>query len=158
MVLGGLWHGASFRFIIWGSIHGVALAGHKLWLEIFPKNKKSGFFIKLLGIFITFNLVCFAWIFFRAHDMKTVGQILTQITTSFGFSLIPEIIYSYYIIFTILLVGFTIHWLPAKFKEWYRGIFIKTPFWLKAIITVIVVIIIFQAKSSNVQPFIYFQF
>ena len=158
MVLGGLWHGASFRFIIWGAIHGFALAGHKLWLELFPKVRKSNFFLKLVGIIITFNLVCFAWIFFRAHDMKAVGEILSQIGTSFGFALIPEILTSYWIVFTILFVGFIIHWLPSNFKEYYRGVFIKTPIWLKVIITVIVVIIIFQAKSSNVQPFIYFQF
>ncbi len=158
MILGGLWHGASFRFIIWGAIHGVALAGHKLWMELFPKIKTENLFLKLLGVFITFNLVCFAWIFFRAHDMKAVGEILSQIGTSFGFALIPEILTSYWIVFSILFVGFAIHWLPATFKEFYRGVFIKTPIWLKVVITVIVVIIIFQAKSSNVQPFIYFQF
>ena len=158
MILGGLWHGASFRFIIWGAIHGVALAGHKLWMELFPNIKTGNFFIKLLGIFVTFNLVCFAWIFFRAHDMKAVGEMLSQIGTSFDFALIPEILRSYWIVFTIIFVGFAIHWLPATFKEFYRGVFIKTPIWLKVIITVLVVIIIFQAKSSNVQPFIYFQF
>ncbi|MBI5539592.1 MAG: MBOAT family protein [Bacteroidia bacterium] len=158
MVLGGLWHGASFRFIIWGAIHGLALAGHKLWMELFPKIKTGNFFIKLLGVFVTFNLVCFAWIFFRAPDMKSVGEMLNQIGTSFGFALIPEILSSYWIVFTILFVGFVIHWLPSSFKEFYRGVFIKTPIWLKVLITVIVVIIIFQAKSSNVQPFIYFQF
>jgi D-alanyl-lipoteichoic acid acyltransferase DltB (MBOAT superfamily) len=158
MVLGGLWHGASFRFIIWGAIHGFALAGHKLWLELFPKVKNSNFFLKLLGIFVTFNLVCFAWIFFRAHDMKAVGEMLSQIGTAFGFALIPEILSSYWIVFSIIFIGFFIHWLPSSFKEMYRGLFIKTPIWLKVLITVIAVIIIFQAKSSNVQPFIYFQF
>lgn len=158
MVLGGLWHGASFRFIIWGAIHGVALAGHKLWMELFPKIKTGNFFLKLLGVFVTFNLVSFAWIFFRAPDMKSVGEMLSQIGTSFGFALIPDILISYWIVFAIIIVGFAIHWLPSNFKEFYRGAFIKTPIWLKVIITVLVVIIIFQAKSSNVQPFIYFQF
>lgn len=158
MILGGLWHGASIRFIIWGAIHGVTLALHKVWLEIFPNKSEQNVFSKLIGVFITFNLVCFAWIFFRAHSLNDVGIMLYQIAFSFQFSLIPFIVQSYWIVFAIIFTGFFIHWLPSNFKEKYRGWFIETPIWLKVIITVIVVIIIFQAKSSNVQPFIYFQF
>jgi len=158
MILGGLWHGANYRFIIWGAIHGVTLAFHKLWLEIFKKKKNGNFFTRIAGVFITFNIVCFSWIFFRAHNMKAVNEMLSQITNSFGLTLIPEIVRSYWIVFTILFAGFFIHWLPATFKEKYRGWFIETPMWLKVLITVVVVIIIIQAKSSNVQPFIYFQF
>lgn len=158
MILGGLWHGASIRFVIWGAIHGVTLAFHKVWLEIFPNKSKSNLFKRLIGVFITFNIVCFAWIFFRAHSLNDAGIMLNQIAFSFQFSLIPIIIRSYWIFFAILFSGFFIHWFPSNFKEKYRGWFIETPIWLKVIITVIVVIIIFQAKSSNVQPFIYFQF
>ncbi|NCO53921.1 MAG: MBOAT family protein [Bacteroidetes bacterium CG02_land_8_20_14_3_00_31_25] len=158
MVLGGLWHGANIRFIIWGTIHGVALALHKIWLSVFSSHKKQSAILRMLGVFVTFNLVCFAWLFFRAHSLNDVSIMLNQIAFSFQFSLIPVVVRSYWLIFTILFAGFFIHWLPSNFKEKYRGWFIETPVWLKVIITVIVVIIIFQAKSSNVQPFIYFQF
>lgn len=158
MVLGGLWHGASFRFVIWGAIHGIGLALHKVWMEIFPQKGKQSRISRIFGVFFTFNLVCLAWIFFRAHDMNSVGIMFKQIFTSFGFALIPEMIRSYWIIFSILVTGFIIHWLPSKFKEQYRGWFIETPIWLKIIICVLVVIVIYQAKSSAIQPFIYFQF
>ncbi len=158
MILGGLWHGASFRFIIWGAIHGVGLALHKIWLVIFPAKNRQNFFIRFLGVFVTFNIVCLAWIFFRAHDMKTISEMFGQIFSSFGFLLIPEIVRSYWIIFVLLAVAYFIHWLPSGFKEQYRGWFIETPVWAKVLISVLVFIIIYQAKSSEVQPFIYFQF
>ncbi len=158
MLLGGLWHGASFRFIIWGGIHGLALTIHKIWLEIFPNKSKTNLFNRFVGVFFTFNIVCFAWLFFRAHSLNDVGIMLNQIAFSFQFNLIPLIVRSYWLVFAILFMGFFIHWLPSNFKEKYRGWFIQTPIWLKVIITVIVIIIIFQAKSSNIQPFIYFQF
>jgi D-alanyl-lipoteichoic acid acyltransferase DltB (MBOAT superfamily) len=158
MILGGLWHGASFRFIIWGAIHGVGLAIHKVWMSFFPPKEKPSMFWRLVGIFVTFNIVCIAWVFFRAHDMKTIGEIFSQIYNSFGFELIPEIVMSYKIIFVMMLSAYMIHWLPAKFKEKYRGWFIETPVWAKMLITIACVIIIYQAKSSNIQPFIYFQF
>ncbi|MEO8877618.1 MAG: MBOAT family O-acyltransferase, partial [Polyangiaceae bacterium] len=62
MLLGGLWHGASWNFVIWGALHGVALAGTRMW-------QRAGHQVKLppvLALFLTFNYVCFAWIFFRA--------------------------------------------------------------------------------------------
>lgn len=158
MILGGLWHGASFRFIIWGTIHGIGLALHKVWLLIFPARNKQNLFLRFTGVFITFNIVCLAWIFFRAHDMKTINEMFGQIFSSFGFLLIPEIIKSYWIIFALLTVAYLIHWLPSGFKEQYRGWFIETPVWAKVLISVLVFIIIYQAKSSDVQPFIYFQF
>ena len=158
MVLGGLWHGASFRFIIWGAIHGVGLALHKVWMMFFPPKQKPFVISRIIGVFITFNIVCLAWIFFRAHDMKTIGLMFGQIFGAFGFKLIPEILSSYWIIFVMLFVAYTIHWLPSDFKEKYRGWFIETPIWLKVIISVLVIIMVYQAKSSDVQPFIYFQF
>jgi len=158
MVLGGLWHGANVRFVIWGAIHGVALALHKLWQNFSPKKTNSNFILKLLGVFFTFNIVCFAWLFFRANSISDINLMLKQIFFSFQLNLLPAILSSYWVIFTIIVFGFAIHWLPAKFKEQYKGWFIKMPLLLKIIITVFVIITLYQVKSSNVQPFIYFQF
>lgn len=159
MLLGGLWHGAAIRFIIWGGIHGLGLALHKLWLVVFPtKREKKSLFMHFLSVLFTFHLVTFAWLFFRAKDMNTVGDMLNQMFTSFSPGLIPEIISSYKMIFLVLLVGFIIHWLPSKFKEMYRGWFISSPLIVKALIVVLSVFLIYQFKSSDIQPFIYFQF
>ena len=64
MLLGGLWHGAGFRFVLWGAMHGIALAIHKLYLEVFPvktenSNPLRKFIISTFSILITFHFVCF---------------------------------------------------------------------------------------------------
>ncbi|MBA4146109.1 MAG: membrane-bound O-acyltransferase family protein, partial [Cytophaga sp.] len=74
MVLGGLWHGASFRYILWGALHGAALALHKFYsslgITLFKTESKGVKKIThLLCVIITFHFVCFCWIFFRAANM-----------------------------------------------------------------------------------------
>ena len=66
MLLGGLWHGANMRFILWGALHGVALVLHKVWTHFFPPITKNGKFMpSFFGKFFTFHFVAFCWIFFR---------------------------------------------------------------------------------------------
>ena len=67
MFLGGLWHGASWNFVIWGGFHGIALAAQKFWRNLLhkPKTATSKGIRKFFAVLITFNFVCFCWIFFR---------------------------------------------------------------------------------------------
>jgi Predicted membrane protein involved in D-alanine export len=158
MLLGGLWHGANLRFVIWGGIHGLGLTLEKWRNTIVQKNGNMYISHKLLRQIVTFQIVAFAWIFFRAADMHAVKDILSQIFGHFGWNAIPTIAVGYFNIFAIILLGFTIHWLPDNFKENYRGLFIKTPIYAKVFIFVVAVLILTQVKSSMIQPFIYFQF
>jgi alginate O-acetyltransferase complex protein AlgI len=162
MLLGGLWHGASYRFIIWGGLHGLGLAIHKIWTGILKKSNKDFIsknrFSHFLSVFITFNFVTFAWIFFRAENMELANTMMHQIAYSFHGHLIFEFISEYWIIFSLMLIAMTIHWLPVKIKNWYQQIFINLPEYAKIIIIILIVIILYQAKSSEIQPFIYFQF
>lgn len=157
MLLGGLWHGANLKFMIWGGIHGIALMAHKFFraihLEI-PSNRIG----RIISIFITFHVVCFAWLFFRAPDMESVGLMLSNILFYFQGHVFVEFIKSYPMVIGILLAGYIIHWLPYSLKEWYRGLFIKSPVIVKFLIIILAVLVIYQAKSSAIQPFIYFQF
>ena len=158
MLLGGLWHGASMRFVIWGGLHGLGLVLHKIWQKIIPHSKRPSRLQRFISIIVTFHFVTFLWIFFRAEDMFRANQMLHQIAYNFRLSLVPTMVSSYALIFGIIIAGFILHWLPSRVKEAYRGWFIKMPVYLKILIVVIVVLIIFQAKSSVIQPFIYFQF
>jgi alginate O-acetyltransferase complex protein AlgI len=158
MLLGGLWHGAHIKFIIWGGLHGLGLAWHKLWENISPFKHKRNWWLHFISVVITFHFVCFAWIFFRASSMENVGAILTQITQSFQWQLIPQMLSSYSTVFLLMLVAYVIHWLPSTYKERCRGWFIHTPVYAKVAIAVLLVVVVYQAKSSAIQPFIYFQF
>lgn len=158
MLLGGLWHGANFRFVIWGGLHGLGLVIHKAWMRYVPLSQSKSRLMHILGVLITFHFVCFAWIFFRAADMEKVQLLLDKIFNDFNLSLIPQILSSYWKIFAIMFAGYFIHWLPVSFKDSYKNIFVEMPYWIKALAVIVVIILVFQARSSEVQPFIYFQF
>jgi alginate O-acetyltransferase complex protein AlgI len=85
-------------------------------------------------------------------------DLLHQVTANFGGKLVPEMIQSYWKVFLMMIFGLVVHWLPTSVKDWYREWFIQTPVWLKIIICVAVVFIIYQVVSAGIQPFIYFQF
>lgn len=164
MLLGGLWHGANVKFIIWGGLHGAGLAAHKIWLKISPFRNietrkayiRSTF--RIAGIIITFHFVVLTWIYFRASNMESVNIIFYKIFYDFQWRSILEIIVAYKITFALMSFAFLIHWLPSSWKEFYRGTFIKSPVYIKVVFVVLMVIIIYQTKSSALQPFIYFQF
>jgi len=82
MVLGGLWHGASYNFVIWGTIHGVALAAHKWFLSVTSRKKAEEArrpIPWLVQTTITFHLICVTWVFFRAETLAKGLTILHRI-------------------------------------------------------------------------------
>lgn len=158
MLLGGLWHGASWQFVIWGGLNGLGLMVYKLWKKISPYEKYNNFLALTFKVFITLNFITFTRIWFRAETMETTWQIIHQIGNNFSIYLIPEILYSYANVFIVMAIGYAIHWLPTKTKDWYQNTFIKMPLALKLLITTLTFIGIYQAMSSDMQAFIYFQF
>lgn len=172
MLLGGLWHGAALRFVVWGAMHGLALGVHKTWIQLtaknnfFLKNKTWNFFSRIL----TFQFICLSWIFFRANainingeeqiqDIQVVQIMLKRILYNFQWQFIPEIIGAYPWVFLAFLLAYTLHFLPENWKYRSRMAFTQLPDFLKALLIVIWVIIVFyQMRSAAIQPFIYFQF
>lgn len=156
MLLGGLWHGANLRFVIWGALHGIYLAIHKLYLTYFPQkdNKKWHW----LSVLVTFHIVTFTWMVFRSNSMQMVADMLNQIFTQFKGSHFIEIISAHHLTLILIITAFIIHWLPNKSKNWYKGKFVLSPNYFKVIVTVLIVFILTQFTSADLQPFIYFQF
>ncbi len=162
MLLGGLWHGAAFKFVLWGAIHGTALAIHKLMMQIFPRLKGTGEDMhpinRAIGIFITFHIVCFSWIFFRADNMDIAKEVIHQITYNFDISLLPSIISGYKYILLMMLLGYILHFTPSKYSLVSYKIIKAMPLPIKAVLIVVVIWLVMQIKSTEIQPFIYFQF
>ena len=158
MLLGGLWHGASWQFIIWGGLNGVGLVIYKFWRKISPWEKKDHWIANIWKIAITFTFITFTRIFFRSESMQVVNGMMHQIGTNMDLSLIPEIVVAYKWVFLVMLFGFVTHWLSGKWKDRIENWFIATPIWMKSVIAAIVVIGVYQSISSEMQPFIYFQF
>jgi hypothetical protein len=96
--------------------------------------------------------------YFRAADMATVGLMLENIFTNFDFDGMFSRMAAYWEVFVIMLLGYVVHMLPSNLKNRMQWWFTESPMYVKALIFVIVVFVIYQATSADIQPFIYFQF
>ena len=162
MLLGGLWHGAALRFVLWGGFHGVLLALHKLMMGVFPRMKAVGTGMKcgwrIAGIVVTFHLVCLGWIFFRARDVSTGLEIIEQVFTNLDWSLVPSIITGYWEIFVIMLAGYVAHFMPQRVQDRACAAVTRNPIVVNALLMALIIWAVMQVKSADIQPFIYFQF
>ena len=161
MLLGGLWHGASLNFIAWGGMHGVALAAHKVFSTGVLKHKrdyKSKSIRRIFGVFITFNFVCFTWLFFRNTSFDTSIVMLNRIIYEFHPELFLQLIDGYKYVFALMLLGYITHFIPNRWQEGIISGIKRTNVVIDALLIVIVIYIVIQVKSSAIQPFIYFQF
>ncbi len=158
MVLGGLWHGASWNFVFWGFLHGIGLAVTRWWQRRKPvvghvKAREPSTPARALGVFLTFHYVCLAWIFFRATTFGKAMQVLKQLAlgTTFHPNLQP-------IVVAVLAVGFVAHFTPeAWFKRMKTG-FADLPALGQGAVLFLVAIALHEAASTQAVPFIYFQF
>lgn len=156
MLLGGLWHGAASRFIIWGGLHGLGLAAERWIKEVFPGQPST--WRKIIGGIITFHFVCFCWIFFRAPGMDKVGAMLSQIAFNFHPEVIGDFFTGYSAVVFWMAVGYFLHFMPSSVENQARNVVTAMPMLLKVAALFLIAILVMQVKSSEVQPFIYFQF
>jgi alginate O-acetyltransferase complex protein AlgI len=174
MLLGGLWHGSSWLFIIWGGLNGLGLVIHKLWqklaVKFVPYSEGSGsgvktssggkapFALKAFWVFVTLTFISFTRIFFRSDSLDTVSLIFDRISNHLGLELIFEVIRGYWVVFMVIAIGYLIHWIPERVKQQYRETFAGMPLPAMAITVLIAIFCIYQLISGEMQPFIYFQF
>ena len=160
MLVGGLWHGANFTFVIWGALHGLALALDKLRKEYLhtltikiPANIKH-----YLGIFITFHFVCFCWIFFKADSFDIAFDIIKQIANHTTFKLIDEVAYSYAAVLGMMGFGFIMHALPDSYIDELIAQYTTIPTWVYVLVFTVIVIVLVQFKTATPILPIYLQF
>ena len=153
MLLGGLWHGASWNFIIWGGLHGIYLGIERLInFQKYIESKSN--IQKLLSAFICFNLVSLAWIFFRAETLvKSVGIISRIFEIDFFMNLkikdtniFASIIFN--IIIFIILEKAIKNISQNQLSQTFKIIFIH--------VVLIILILLFGVNEGS--QFIYFQF
>jgi D-alanyl-lipoteichoic acid acyltransferase DltB (MBOAT superfamily) len=88
MLLGGLWHGAAWTFVIWGGIHGVWLAIHRAISARFPKEEREpgarSWVGNGLAIFVSFQIVCVTWLFFRAESLADAWAMTLSLFRGFA--------------------------------------------------------------------------
>ena len=160
MFLGGLWHGASWNFVLWGMLHGVALALHKAWMQFMGRSKgwQSRGIRRVLGVVVTFHFVCFCWIFFRHASFTDAMSMIQQIGTAFHPELLPQLLAGYPAVFALMALGFVLHFLPDSWEEAGVKTVTRLPLLGKALLLIALIYVVIQMKSADIQPFIYFQF
>lgn len=161
MTICGLWHGASLNFVIWGVLHGALVCIHKFWSQTVLKHDRHYHpqgFRRFVSVFLTFHLVCFSWLFFRCKDFEGVRIMLTQMFTKFNPDVLPDVFMAYKYVFALMAFALLTHWLPDSWQNSCIKALQKTGVVGAAVALSVVIFIIMQVKSSDIQPFIYFQF
>lgn len=159
MILGGLWHGANYTFIIWGFLHGLALCIHKLFLKR-RKRKGATAVWGLLSMLLTYGFVCVCWVFFRGTDLSTAVDVLKRMFIwQDGISHIHS-----WTVFAIavMLIAHVTACLRAKKQgaatvNGFYPILDLSKLWALGLLFFVLLLTLALAYT-NANPFIYFQF
>lgn len=161
MLLGGFWHGASWNFIIWGALHGISLAVHKIWMLLTGKtfgNVRGKWLYKAVAVLITFHFVCFCWVFFKSATLDDAFNMIHQITHDFSFSVWDAFFNNYWPVLTMIGGAFLLHAIPDNYADKLIGRFGKVPMPVYIALFFVFVIIYGYFKSSEPVMPIYLQF
>ena len=154
MVLGGLWHGAAWTFVVWGALHGVALAAHHGFRAARGNPRPSNnVWIRAFSRLLTANYVVFCWIFFRASSFQNARDILGRIaslTVSFA-----NISVALFAVLAIAAVG---HFSPKKWYDFSLSQFVRVPFYAQAALLALLVLAIEYIAVTGAAPFLYTKF
>jgi D-alanyl-lipoteichoic acid acyltransferase DltB (MBOAT superfamily) len=153
MLLGGLWHGANWTFVIWGGIHGGVLAIERYWTSHAPKERKP--LPDWARLLITFHVVLLAWIFFRAASfgdaMTYLGGMLTPWRGPIAVTATP-------LIMLLIVFGLAIHAAPQRWLGETAMRFRALPAWQAGAALIVVMLLIDAMRFEGVAPFIYYRF
>lgn len=158
MLLGGLWHGSSWLFLIWGGLNGIGLMVHKGWCRLVGNEESKNRIVRFSLMLLTLTFISFTRIFFRSPSMDAVESIFDGIWNNFSPHLAAQIATAYAPVFMLMVAGYLIHWLPEKWKVAYRHRFAALPLPVTGVLTAVAVLVMYQLMSGEMQPFIYFQF
>ena len=157
MLVGGLWHGAAWKFVIWGGMHGVGLIVHKAlrpWLDRIPDTWP----VKAASWTLTMAYVSFLFIFFRAASFEDAWLIIRNIFGNFDIAYLAPFVRVRYVWLIFVAMIIAVHSLPTRWINAAGDWFVRAPFGAKLAVFIIAVQLVVQFMSEDVMPFIYFQF
>jgi len=158
MVLGGLWHGASWNFLLWGTLHGGMLSLEHFFQKHFPQKKqsKNGFGTHLkngLKIIFTFHFIVLTWIFFRSSSLSLAHEFVLGLLSPWQW---PSLLKPFPLI--LLITGVMMHWGPDQSRIWLPRFVSQFHPIIRALGSGLILGAIGLASPPGVAPFIYFQF
>jgi D-alanyl-lipoteichoic acid acyltransferase DltB (MBOAT superfamily) len=150
--LGGLWHGLSWNFLIWGVLHGLALGVVFAW-KLRRKFPSPYWWAKVLGGLITFHFVCFTWIFFRAATLENALAVLRGLgSLTWSAENLPPLVLA------VLLLAAILHSLPVRWFDASAAVAARMPFWVQGLAMAALVLLIQTLAGRGSAPFVYGNF
>jgi len=156
MVLGGLWHGAAWSFVLWGALHGAGLVIHRLWSGSASRAVQAvraapGW--RAVATLLTFHFVCLGWVFFRAPSLEGALGVLGALREPWtvGPWLTPAVVLA-------VALGTLGQWTPEAARRAARGLLERLPVPVQGVAFALAVLVIEVLGPSGIAPFIYFQF
>ena len=161
MFLGGLWHGASWNFVIWGLMHGVYLTVQKLLTNRFPKLKNNLFtkkiHVKIISILITQYFVFMAWLAFRVQDIDALQYVLYKyVIWDFATSSTIQMLYHNKLPIVLIIGFFILNYISYRKNIVEKLSHIKLVYWIGFLILIMMSILFFY--DTTPEDFIYFRF
>jgi alginate O-acetyltransferase complex protein AlgI len=160
-LLGGLWHGANWTFIIWGGVHGVYVAFHKLLLKDKKPNIRfvySGwrrFALYVCKVICTYILVLITWLFFRANNFQTIQEFFSKMIHWQASSLTPRLFVITISFFSVMLIFDLFEYITKEHAFISK---IKSPSIQYGILSAMLCVVLIAMLSYEPLPFVYFQF
>lgn len=155
MLVAGLWHGASWMFVIWGALHGFGLCVHKFFSRQLRITLPSTLWGNTLSWLITYVYVCFAWSFFRSQSLTQLGTMYEKIVADFSWAYLSPFVYARPL-WTVCLLGAMLTYLiPERTYTRLQLRFITLPWLAKFLLFIVCVQLAIEVAQEDVQPFIY---
>jgi D-alanyl-lipoteichoic acid acyltransferase DltB (MBOAT superfamily) len=174
MLIGGLWHGASWNFVLWGGLNGLGVWWTKIWTRLRPAAWAHRPALLVAGVFLTFHFITFTRIWFRAgsktswealgtghtlwEEWFTANAMLSKLFHGWSGTPWSAIVTGYAPVLSVIALGYAIHFLPERWKSGYRSRFQRLSLPVQVIASVVAIALAWQALRAGMQPFIYFQF
>ena len=176
MLVGGLWHGASWNFVLWGGMNGLGLAVWKGLSGLYERLRlpTHTWIWRAAGIAATFHFITFTRIWFRSgskttwdsigtthdlsHEWSTAATVLERLGAVADPAPYAELLHGYRDVLLVLAVGFAVHFLPETWKTTYRHHFARAPWPVHVVAVLLSIGLAWNAMAHGLQPFIYFQF
>lgn len=157
MLIGGLWHGAAWKFVFWGAMHGAGLAVHKASKPVLGKVADT-WPIRAFSWLLTIVFVALLWVFFRADSFGDAVAIIRHSVVDFSPDYALPFVTVRWLWLILIVVIIIAHTLPTNFWPRAQQWFVRSPWFVKLLIFLVVVQLVLELRGEDVAPFIYFQF
>ena len=158
MLLGGLWHGSSWLFVIWGGLNGFAVVLHKQWEKISPFKNTNNKLVSFSLMLTTWLFISFTRIFFRNQTMENALKMIHQLLSKWDWHSVFSISIHYKEVLILMVIMYGLHWLPDSWRDKIYHSVYKIPIPFLIPLSCIIILLLYQLSTAHTKPFIYFQF